>query len=357
MTQQEWLEIGLSKGIIELDEADKMTFDEAYREWFKMKMTFNKRQTMDRIEVTYVRYYKASELANMNVSDITEECIIYFLVRICKNNVITFREMSRIMQIIKGVLTYMRDINKGGAKLQDWEKVKRNISIDKFEPDKKRQYAIRKKDVEKLMHEVLVNEIYVEKQSASLCLCLNFYLGLRIGELAALEFTDFDLEKGIVRVWKTESKYYNRDEDGQKTGTMVYRVVDSTKTVYSVREVPLLPEAVMILSLISKHHKRMGYQSKYIAYDGKQTVLIRSLDRTLRRLQELCEIEHFNTHAIRKTFATMLHNGNVPTRVVSDLMGHSEMGTTENCYILSYENAYESYKNYMQGALNYCIKY
>lgn len=356
MTKQEWLEIGLSKGIIEIDEAERMTFREAYREWFKMKMTFNKSQTMDRIEVTYVKYYKGTDFDCMYISDITEENMIAFLLRICKTNIITFREMSRIMQIIKGVLIFMRDINKGGAKLQDWEKVKRNISLDTFTPDKKKQYAIRKADVEKLFHEVIQNEIYLEKQSACLCLCMNFYLGLRIGELAALEFTDFDLEKGIVRVWKTESKYYNRDEDGQKIGTMVYRVVDSTKTVYSVREIPLLPEARYIYEMIRKHHKEMGYDSKYLAYDGKQTVLIRSLDRTLRKLQELCDISNFNTHAIRKTFATMLHNGNVPTRVVSDLLGHSEMGTTENCYILSYDNAYSEYKGYMRDALNYEIK-
>lgn len=110
-----------------------------------------------------------------------------------------------------------------------------------------------------------------------------------------------------------------------------------------------------MFEMIRKHHKDMGYQSEYLAYDGGQTVLVRSLDRTLRRLQELCEIKHFNTHAIRKTFATVLHHNGVPTRAVADIMGHSEIGTTENCYILSYENSYDTYLGYMRDAINYRI--
>lgn len=355
MNKQEWLDIGYQKGIIDLEECEQVVFSKAYSEWFKMKMTFVKPQSMDRIEVTFNRYYKDADFIDKHISKISDEDIIQFLLRCCLSQSMTYKELGRIMQIIKGVLTYMHDINKGGVPLHDWEKVKRNIPMDTLDTGFKQEYAVSKNDVEKLLHEVVENQIYIKKQSASLCLCMNFYLGLRIGELAALTFDAFDLEKGIVHIYKTESKYYNRDEDGQKTGAMVYRVVDSTKTVYSVREVPLLPEARFLYELIRKHHKMMNYQSEYLAYDGGQTVLCRSLDRTLRKLQQLCEIKHFNTHEIRKTFATILHHNGVPTRAISDLMGHSEIGTTENCYILSYENTYSTYLEYMKQSINYKI--
>lgn len=41
---------------------------------------------------------------------------------------------------------------------------------------------------------------------------------------------------------------------------------------------------------------------------------------------------------IRKTFATMLHASGMPTRYISDLLGHSEMVTTERNYILTYKD-------------------
>ena len=56
---------------------------------------------------------------------------------------------------------------------------------------------------------------------------------------------------------------------------------------------------------------------------------------------------------IRKMFATMLHFANVPTRVIADLMGHSEIGTTENSYILSFANSYTRMYEYMKDALRY----
>ncbi|MBQ9140511.1 MAG: site-specific integrase [Lachnospiraceae bacterium] len=355
MTKKEWLDIGFDKGIIDLENFEEITFLEAYREWFKMKMTFVKKQSLDRMECTYNRHYSGTDIENKYISKITDTDIITYLMRCCLCSAMTYRELGRIMQIIKGVLTYMRDIDRGGSPLHDWEKIKRNLPLEKLESGFKQEYAVSRADTEKLLHDVLVNKIYYQKHSASLCLCLNFYLGLRIGELAALSFSDFDLDKNVVRITKTESKFYNRDEDGSRLGTMVYRVVDSTKTVYSVREIPLMPEALYIFEEIKKHHALKHYNSPYLAYDGNQTVLIRSLDRTLRRLIQLCELRRFSSHDIRKTFATILHHNGVPTRVISDLMGHSEIGTTENCYILSYDNSYKEYLQYMRDAIKYVI--
>ncbi len=356
MTKKEWLDIGIDKGIIDREEIESIPFSVAYREWFKMRMGFIKAQSMDRIEVTYNRYYYSSDLNERCISIITDADIITFVMRCCLSSPITYKELGRIMQIIKGVLTYMRDIDKGGVPLHDWEKIKRNIPSDKLMHDKDENHAIPREDVEKLIHAVVSEKIYPLKQSAGLCLCLNFYLGLRVGELSALTFDDFDLDKGIVKVFKTETKYYNRDENGEKIGTMVYRVVDSTKTVYSVREIPLLPEARYIYEEIRKWHKNQRIDSPYLACDGTQTVLSKSLERTLRKLIKYCKIKPFTTHDIRRSFATILHHSGVPTRAIADLMGHSEIGTTENCYILSYEDTYKQYIDYMRQGINYTIQ-
>lgn len=44
-----------------------------------------------------------------------------------------------------------------------------------------------------LFNGVLVDNVYPLKRSASLLLLMNFYLGLRIGELASLKFCDLTL--------------------------------------------------------------------------------------------------------------------------------------------------------------------
>ena len=355
MTRSEWLELGYDKGIIDIEVHEEVLFCDAYKEWFKMRMQFNKAQSMDRIEVTYHKYYADSSVNGKCISKISDADIIAFILSCCSRYKMNYKELQRIMQIIKGVLTYMRDISKGGSQLHDWEKIKRNIPADKLQISHEKEYAIPVIDVEKLLSRVIDDKIYYKKQSACLCLCLNFYLGLRVGELASLAFDDFDFEKNVVKIYKTESKFYNRDENGEICGTMVYRVVDSTKTIYSVREIPLVPEALHIYLLIKEHHEKMKYDSPYLAYDGTQTILTRSLDRTLRKLITLCDIRPFSTHDIRKTFASTLHFYGVPTRIISDILGHSEIGTTENCYIKPYECNYQQTYDYMKQSINYKI--
>lgn len=355
MTAQEWMAIGQEKGIIDSENFEEITFKAAYREWFVMKMNCaKKKQSVDRIEVTYNKYFSDSTIFDVYISKISDADIIKAIHGIIYSHPgMTLKEFSKVMQIFKSPLVYMRDIGRGGAQLHDWDMIKRNIPMDKLENKPDHEHAIPMKTVEHMLDCVLNDHIYPEKYCTSLLLCMNFFLGLRVGELASLTFEDFDMDRNVVKIYKTESKFYERSEDGSKLGVMVYRVVDSTKTVYSVREIPLVPEVKLIYQKIRDRHKECGYDTPYLCYDGHDTIKVRSLDRTLRRLCALCDVQYFNTHLIRKTFATILHDSGVPTRAISDLLGHSEIATTENSYILSYADKYKQYLEYMSGALKF----
>lgn len=352
MELQEWIDIGVSNGVVNMPEIEEMTFETVYRRWFCMKMNVIKAQSCDRIEVTYNRYYAGSWLVSSNVSSLDEAAFVRFLTGIIvgRGN-ITFKEFRRIFQVANNVMVYAKDLSLGGARLLDWEMVKRYIPEGKTVSEYHKDFAVPRADVEKMMNLVIVQNIYPLKRSACLCLILNFFLGLRVGELASLTWRDVDLQRKVIRVYKTETKSYDRDEDGNRCGAMTYRVVEDTKTIYSVREVPLLPEAVYILQELRTHHDTCRYKNQYLAYDGKNTILVRSLDRTLRRLCQYCDVNYFNTHMIRKTFATMLHASGMPTRYISDLLGHSEMVTTERNYILTYKDNYNVLLAYMHKGL------
>lgn len=319
-----------------------------------MKMTCVKPSSLDRIEVTYNRYYADHPIASSLISKITEKDIVDFLTPIILSDArITVKELQRILQIIRGTLVYFRDIGQGGVCLYDWEKIKRYIPMDKLDSSVKAENAVPVKQVEKIIEHVTRFKIYAEKQCGCLALCMNFYLGLRIGELSALTCNDFDFERGVVSIHTTESKYYERLEDGSKIGVMKYRVVDNCKTVYSVREIPLLPEVKRFYDLIREWQEVHKIDTPYLCDDGDGVILVQSLATTLRKLCLLCDVPYFHSHMIRKTFATKLHFSGVPTRVISDLMGHAEIGTTENSYILSYGKNYSKVKEYMENALDY----
>lgn len=354
MTESEWLSIGYEKNIIEILDQEEILFKDAYAAWFRMKMTCIKPSSLDRIEVTYNRYFCLHPIADRSISRISEKDIIDFLTPIILSDArITLKEFQRVLQVLRGTLVYFRDINKGGVCLYDWEKIKRYVPMERLNTSCKQEEAVPLSHVEKLIDHVVNHKVYAEKQCGCLALCMNFYLGLRIGELAGLSFNDFDFERGVIRVCKTESKYYERLEDGSKIGCMVYRVVDSCKTVYSVREIPILPEVKKFYDLIVEWHQVHHIDSPYLSNDGDDVILVQSLATTLRKLCQLCDIPYFHSHMIRKTFATKLHFSGVPTRVISDLMGHAEIGTTENSYILSYGKNYAKIMEYMKNALDY----
>lgn len=354
MNVDEWINLGYSSGAITQSGADEVSFQEVYKQWFRMKLNVIKAQSCDRIEVTYNRYYSGNWIETCSITSLDENTIIRFLTEIVIGyGNITSKEFRRIFQIVNNVMVYSKDLNLGGARLLDWEMIRRYIPDGKIVSDFHQDFAVSKTDVEKLLDMVVVKNVYPLKRSASLCLVLNFFLGLRVGELASLSWKDIDLQRNVVRIYKTASKFYNRDEEGSRAGPMVYRVVEDTKTIYSVREIPLLPEAVYILQLLREHHDNCKYDNQYLAYDGKGTVLVRSLDRTLRKLCQYCEINYFNTHMIRKTFATMLHASGMPTRYISDLLGHSEMITTEKNYILTYKDNYQTLLAFMQQGLDF----
>lgn len=317
-----------------------------------MKCKKNKGGTVDRIEVTYNKYFRKDAFIEMYISNISEKDIIAFITAIVtRSGALSKKDYERIFQILRGVLVYMKDLGYTGSRLYDWDSVKRNIPSEKISTVTKVETAPSKAIVNHIIACVVHDNIYPLKRSASLLLCMNFYLGLRIGELAALQFTDFDLHNRVLHVRNGDSKSYERDENGRRT-KLVYATGDP-KNANAVRIVPLMPEVIYIYKLIVSHHESCGYKSTYLCYDGADTIRIRSLDRTLTKLCELCSTQHYNTHLIRKTFATVLHHANVPTRVISDLMGHSEMRTTEKNYILSFDDSIGMYYDYMKNGLVY----
>lgn len=356
MTETEWLDIGYTNRLIESVKDDGVCFSDAFWKWFRMKQSSIKGQSLDRIEVTYNRYCRDTAFAEKSVSFMTETDMIEFLTScISESGSMTYKELARLMQVVRSPLVYLRDLEYGRVPLFDWDKIKRNLPAGGLASSKKCEFAVRQEDITRMFGLAVHKRIYPEKECACLLLCMNFYMGLRIGELAALTFQDFDFEHNVIRVHKTETKCFSRDESGARLGTLKYRIADNCKTVYSVREVPILPEVKYLYDKIRERHDELCYDSPYLCYDGVDVVRVTSLDHTLRKLCRLCEVPYFNSHAIRKTFATRLHYHGVPTRVISDLLGHSELATTEHNYILNYRDSYDDAYRHMSQALNYFV--
>lgn len=78
------------------------------------------------------------------------------------------------------------------------------------------------------------------------------YTGLRIGELCALQWKDFDLEKRTVSITKNLMEIYNRDYGAGREKAAQYTTKISTTKTRSTRIVPLNQKALIAYELMQQ---------------------------------------------------------------------------------------------------------
>lgn len=128
--------------------------------------------------------------------------------------------------------------------------------------------------------------------------------GLRVAELCGLRPADLDLTQRTVRVWGKGSRQ---------------------------RQVPLSEPAVVALDAWLQHGRSALVTSEtpadavFLNRRGR-----RLTPRDVRRLLDRRALSPTHPHALRHTFATHLLDGGADLRVVQELLGHADLGTTQH---------------------------
>ena len=174
-----------------------------------------------------------------------------------------------------------------------------------------------------------LDKMYAEtKDSVFLAVKLNFLIGLRIGELVSLRWSD--IEGNHLHIMREEIR-------NQTTNT--YEVVEHTKT-YQDRFVILVPKALEILHKIPR-------ESEYIFTRDSQRIVSRQVAYVLEKYAQSQGMEVKSSHKIRKTFASLLNANGVPVDCIREMLGHNNLSTTLG-YIynpLTESETYELIKN------------
>ena len=141
--------------------------------------------------------------------------------------------------------------------------------------------------------------------------------GLRVSELCSLDLDGVDSRRGVVTVWGKGDK--------ERRVPMSQAAIEAVKTWITSRREVQTDESGAALFLNARGG-RVGA-------------------RDVRRVMDRRSLSPTHPHALRHTFATHLLDGGADLRAVQELLGHSDVATTQRYTHVSKERLRSVYTN------------
>ena len=159
-----------------------------------------------------------------------------------------------------------------------------------------------------------------------ICLLLTISLGLRIGELLAVKWSDVYWDKNYIHIHSTlQTGLLGEEKVKIKKGT---KITDG-------RMIPLNENVKGYLKLLKEFDDVRGIKSEFIACTTTGTLhdprnMARSLENVVKRAGLPKEI---TLHTLRHTFGSALIRQGIGVETVSKLLGHNDIMITYKKYI------------------------
>ena len=168
---------------------------------------------------------------------------------------------------------------------------------------------------------------------SDLAIFLSLKIGLRVGELAGLQWGDIDFDAGFLNVRRTVERIYNADGI-----TEVY--IGEPKSESSRRKVPLSPE---LLKFLEEHRQA---DDIYVTSGSIKPQEVATLQKHFKVVLRHAGVRDINFHALRHTFATRCVEKGFDVKSLSMILGHSDVSITLNTYV---HPSMENLRNMMQS--------
>lgn len=169
-----------------------------------------------------------------------------------------------------------------------------------------------------------------------------FMTGMRIGEAAALLWSDIDFDTGLLSITKT--MYYKSMDD--------FKPVEP-KTQASVRTIYVDADTIRELKAWQEVQKKVLKNCGYVlSYNGIPTSK-HTLPRALEKLAELAGVHRIKIHALRHSHASLLISMGENPLLIKERLWHEKIQTTLGTYGHLYPNTNLEVANKLTGVLQY----
>lgn len=192
--------------------------------------------------------------------------------------------------------------------------------------------------------------------------------GCRVGELIGLRWQDVDFTNGTISI--NHNLIYRQQENGH-----MELHITTPKTSAGCRTIPMLGEVKKAL-----HQERIRqFQTggKSVTVDGYTGFIFtnrigdvhtpHTINRAIDRIIKACNIweaaraaeehrepvtvRHFSVHNLRHTFCTRFCENETNIKVIQEIMGHADVGTTMNIYAEATEAKKKESFEHLEGKI------
>lgn len=297
------------------------TLEEVFEKWLDKRRRQNlSPRTLNRDRQRWNRYFCGRSLAGKNIKSITTEQLEDTIHGLIAEFNMKEKELKAVLGILRGCMRY--SIKAALIIKNPMDNIEINRSgcmptVSKH--NRSRVYLIPEQQT---MFKEIARELAEQPNNTdALAIQLEFKLGLRIGELAALKFSDIDKESMTIHIQRMESI----DEEGHVI------VVEhlKKKSRESNRFLPIGDYELSLFERIRKINEVNGYQDEdFIFVDANGRTHIRAIDNRIRKLCRRGGIPEKSCHDIRRTVASVMHKNGVSVEQIRFYMGHNDVNTT-----------------------------
>lgn len=319
--------------------SDELTLSVLYPEWLEYKSQItDSPNTIATHQKHWRKYFKDTALFEMPLGKITLKDLNLWANALIKQHDLSSKQWQTIRTIPKQMFeyaymcSYIADnifpLIRVTVKFR--QVVKKTGDSETFTSDE---------------YQLLLNDLalsYDKKhESRFLAVALNFYIGLRAGELAALQWQDITenylhiqremvcMDAETLSLEPFQCQIQNGALivlPGQEGKKHPYVLLNHTKT-HKERYIPLIPKAVDILKTI-RYNSVYRKPTDFIFCDGDKYLTLRSINGVLEYACKHIGIEAKRSHKIRKTYASRLSAAGYPIDAIRENLGHNNLSTT-----------------------------
>lgn len=299
-------------------ERENPTINDVFNEWNDRRLMLNKicQSTHMRNQQYFERHF--GEFGRLHIKDVTPEEIQDFLEEQIAEYNLSAKAFSNIKSITRGFLKR--------AKRKGYISFNVDITLDELDLTENEFHRQPRKEEDDVFTEdeliILTNYLKCHLDIHNLGILLMLVTGIRVGELVALKFTDFD-ENTVFHIFRTETRF--QDENGKNH----HEIKDFPKTPAGIRTVIIPEKASWIIEKI----KELNPDGEYLMMThGKRL----STDAIRKRQYRVCKwaglSKEKSPHKCRKTFASILLDNRLDQKIITQQMEQTDITTTEIHY-------------------------